>query len=109
MEKAARDERIDGVLSIGGKQCLRAIYARYSSENQRPESIEDQVACRRLADQGQLLRITGTSSESNSASPISPAVLRKALITQKLATQGEFYIMSVRCRAVAAVGPGMKL
>ena len=27
-----------------------AIYARYSSENQRPESIEDQVAaCRRLA------------------------------------------------------------
>jgi len=31
-----------------------AIYARYSSENQRPESIEDQVAaCRRLADQRQ--------------------------------------------------------
>ena len=29
-----------------------AIYARYSSENQRPESIDDQVAaCRRLADQ----------------------------------------------------------
>lgn len=29
-----------------------AIYARYSSENQRPESIEDQVAaCRRLASQ----------------------------------------------------------
>jgi len=29
-----------------------AIYARYSSENQRPESIEDQVAaCRRLAGQ----------------------------------------------------------
>ncbi len=29
-----------------------AIYARYSSENQRPESIEDQVAaCRRLAAQ----------------------------------------------------------
>ena len=27
-----------------------AIYARYSSENQRPESIEDQIgACRRLA------------------------------------------------------------
>jgi DNA invertase Pin-like site-specific DNA recombinase len=27
-----------------------AIYARYSSENQRPESIEDQVsACRKLA------------------------------------------------------------
>ena len=27
-----------------------AIYARYSSENQRPESIEDQVsACRRMA------------------------------------------------------------
>jgi site-specific DNA recombinase len=31
---------------------LAAIYARYSSENQRPESIEDQVAaCRRLAGQ----------------------------------------------------------
>jgi site-specific DNA recombinase len=31
---------------------LAAIYARYSSENQRPESIEDQVAaCRRLASQ----------------------------------------------------------
>jgi DNA invertase Pin-like site-specific DNA recombinase len=31
---------------------LAAIYARYSSENQRPESIEDQVAaCRRLAHQ----------------------------------------------------------
>jgi len=29
-----------------------AIYARYSSENQRPESIEDQItACRRLASQ----------------------------------------------------------
>jgi site-specific DNA recombinase len=29
-----------------------AVYARYSSENQRPESIEDQVsACRRLADE----------------------------------------------------------
>ena len=29
-----------------------AIYARYSSENQRPESIEDQIAaCRRLAEQ----------------------------------------------------------
>ena len=29
-----------------------AIYARYSSENQRPESIEDQIAaCRRLATQ----------------------------------------------------------
>ena len=29
-----------------------AIYARYSSENQRPESIEDQVAaCRRLGEQ----------------------------------------------------------
>jgi len=29
-----------------------AIYARYSSENQRPESIEDQIAaCRRLAAQ----------------------------------------------------------
>src|SRR5688500_6298979 len=28
-----------------------AIYARYSSENQRPESIEDQVAsCRRIAE-----------------------------------------------------------
>ena len=27
-----------------------AVYARYSSENQRPESIEDQIAaCRRLA------------------------------------------------------------
>ena len=27
-----------------------AIYARYSSENQRPESIDDQVsACRKLA------------------------------------------------------------
>jgi DNA invertase Pin-like site-specific DNA recombinase len=27
-----------------------AIYARYSSENQRPESIEDQIsACRKLA------------------------------------------------------------
>src|SRR6516162_5018317 len=31
---------------------LAAIYARYSSENQRPESIQDQVAaCRRLAGQ----------------------------------------------------------
>ena len=31
---------------------LAAIYARYSSENQRPESIEDQVAaCRRMANQ----------------------------------------------------------
>jgi Recombinase zinc beta ribbon domain len=31
---------------------LAAIYARYGSENQRPESIEDQVtACRRLAGQ----------------------------------------------------------
>jgi DNA invertase Pin-like site-specific DNA recombinase len=29
-----------------------AIYARYSSENQRPESTEDQIAaCRRLATQ----------------------------------------------------------
>ena len=29
-----------------------AIYARYSSENQRPESIEDQVAaCRKLAEE----------------------------------------------------------
>jgi len=28
------------------------------------------------------------SRESNSASPISPAVLRKALVTEKLATQG---------------------
>jgi DNA invertase Pin-like site-specific DNA recombinase len=29
-----------------------AIYARYSSENQRPESIEDQIsACRRLANE----------------------------------------------------------
>ena len=29
-----------------------AVYARYSSENQRPESIEDQIgACRRLASQ----------------------------------------------------------
>jgi DNA invertase Pin-like site-specific DNA recombinase len=27
-----------------------AVYARYSSENQRPESIDDQIsACRRLA------------------------------------------------------------
>ena len=33
-----------------------AIYARYSSENQRPESIDDQVAaCRRLADQRRFL------------------------------------------------------
>jgi hypothetical protein len=33
-----------------------AIYARYSSENQRPESIEDQVrACRMLADERGLL------------------------------------------------------
>ena len=32
-----------------------AIYARYSSQNQRPESIEDQVAaCRRVASQRQL-------------------------------------------------------
>jgi hypothetical protein len=29
---------------------IAAIYARYSSENQRPESIDDQVsACRKLA------------------------------------------------------------
>ena len=29
-----------------------AVYARYSSESQRPESIEDQIAsCRRLAKQ----------------------------------------------------------
>ena len=31
-----------------------AIYARYSSENQRPESIEDQISsCRRLAKERQ--------------------------------------------------------
>jgi site-specific DNA recombinase len=31
---------------------IAAIYARYSSENQRPESIEDQISsCRKFADQ----------------------------------------------------------
>lgn len=35
-----------------------AIYARYSSENQRPESIDDQIsACRKLAKQ-QLIAIS---------------------------------------------------
>jgi DNA invertase Pin-like site-specific DNA recombinase len=39
---------------------LAAIYARYSSENQRPESIDDQVsACRKLAK----LRSLATSDE----------------------------------------------
>jgi hypothetical protein len=36
-----------------------AVYARYSSENQRPESIDDQIsACRKLAKQRS---ITGRS------------------------------------------------
>jgi len=47
----AQGPRLGGSRPEKGGQIIRAaIYARYSSENQRPESIEDQVAaCRRLA------------------------------------------------------------
>src|SRR3972149_11887560 len=40
-----------------GRITMRAaIYARYSSENQRPESLEDQItACRRLAMQREFM------------------------------------------------------
>ncbi len=35
---------------MGGSNMRAAIYARYSSENQRPESIEDQISsCRKFA------------------------------------------------------------
>ena len=38
-----------------------AIYARYSSENQRPESIDDQISsCRKLAKERQYDVVTST-------------------------------------------------
>ena len=47
-----------------------AIYARYSSENQRPESIDDQIsACRKLAKQRSIPISETTTSTATKRNP----------------------------------------
>jgi len=72
-----------------------AIYARYSSENQRPESIDDQVlACRRLAKKQSIViaqdHIYADQAQSGARSdrPALAALLAAA-------PSGEFYVVLV--------------